>query len=178
MRLFVAIDIPEEVKDNLRTFVGRIRPTAKISWSPIDNLHVTTKFIGEWPEVRLEQMKRTLLSVGSPGPLTIAVRGIGWFPSPRNPRVFWVGVDGGEELKMLARSTEEAVHAIGVPKEDRNFAPHLTLARIRERVPLDALHQALESAGPYDFGSFDAPAFYLYLSRGGRYTRLADYSLT
>lgn len=178
MRLFAAIDIPEDVKENLRALLTRIRPSAKISWSPVDNLHVTTKFIGEWPEERLEEMKRTLASAGSPGVIRVEIRGIGWFPSPRNPRVFWAGVEGGEELRTLAHATEEAVFKIGVPREDRKFSPHLTLARIRERVPLDPLRRALEAAGPYDFGSFEAAAFYLYLSKGGRYTRLADFSLT
>ncbi|HML18704.1 MAG TPA: RNA 2',3'-cyclic phosphodiesterase [Bryobacteraceae bacterium] len=178
MRLFVAIDIPDHVKHKLRALVDRVKPFAKISWSPVDNLHVTTKFIGEWPEDRLDEMKHALASVGSPGAIPIAVRGIGWFPNPKNPRVFWVGVEGGEALNTLAHETEEAVYSIGVPKEPRKFAPHLTLARIRERLPLDPLRQALEQVGPYDFGSFLASTFYLYLSKGGRYTRLADFELT
>jgi 2'-5' RNA ligase len=178
MRLFTAIEIPDEVKHRLHAMVDRLQPTAKISWSPIDNLHVTTKFIGEWPEERLEEMKRTLASVGSPGPIHVVVRGVGWFPSPRNSRVFWAGVEGGEELKMLAHSTEDAVFAIGVPREERTFSPHLTLARIREHVDLEPLRRAMEQVGPYEFGEFLAPAFYLYLSKAGRYTKLADYSLT
>jgi 2'-5' RNA ligase len=178
MRLFAAIDIPEHVKHKLHTLVERLRPTAKISWSPVENLHVTTKFIGEWPEERLEEMKRTLASVGSPGAMQISVRGIGWFPSARDPRIFWAGVEGGEGLNMLAHATEEAVFALGVPREERKFSPHLTLARIRDRVDLGPLHKAMEQAGPYDFGDFLVPAFYLYLSHGGRYTKLADYSLT
>ena len=178
MRLFAAIDIPDDVKTKLRDLVDRVKPAARISWSPVEHLHVTTKFIGEWPEDRLEEMKRTLASVGSPGVIEIVVRGIGWFPSPGNPRVFWAGVEGGETLKTLAHATEEAVHSIGVPRETRNFTAHLTLARIRERVPMEPLHKALEQAGPYEFGSFLATTFYLYLSKGGRYTKLADFSLT
>jgi 2'-5' RNA ligase len=178
MRLFAAIDIPDDVKQNLRLLVDRVKATAKISWSPVDNLHVTTKFIGEWPEDRLEEIRSTLASVGSPGPIRIAVRGIGWFPGPGNPRVLWAGIEGGEELSMLARATEDAVHAIGVPKEERKYSPHLTLARIRERVELDPLRKALDQAGPYDFGVFIAPAYALYLSKGGQYTRLAGFSLT
>jgi 2'-5' RNA ligase len=178
MRLFAAIDIPDDVKEKLCLLVDHVRPTAKINWSPIDHLHVTTKFIGEWPDDRIEEIKHTLASVGSPGAIEINVRGIGWFPGPRNPRVFWAGVEGGEGLKLLARSTEDAVYEIGVPREDREYSPHLTLARIREPLPLEPLLKALEMAGPYDFGSFLAPAFYLYLSKGGRYTKLADFSLT
>ena len=60
MRLFTAIDISAEVRQNLKNFVAKLKPMAKISWSPVDNLHITTKFIGEWPEARLEEMKRAL----------------------------------------------------------------------------------------------------------------------
>jgi 2'-5' RNA ligase len=180
MRLFTAIDIPTDLTDALRSFVSRLRPTAKISWSPIANLHVTTKFIGEWPEERLDEMKRALASVPPTGSIEIAVKGLGWFPSERRPRVFWAGVDGGEALRTLARATEAAVAELGVPLEKRDYSPHLTLARIRETVAPDRLHQALESFPSgcgFDFGSFRATRFFLYLSAGGRYTQLAGFPL-
>jgi 2'-5' RNA ligase len=180
MRLFTAIDIPTDLTEALRSFVSRLRPAAQISWSPVENLHVTTKFIGEWPEPQLDEMKSALASVPVTGPIEVAVKGIGWFPNARKPRVFWAGVDGGEALRSLARTTDEAVARFGVPVEKRDFSPHLTLARIRETVPLDRLHQALESfpAGcGFDFGSFRATQFFLYLSAGGRYTQLARFPL-
>jgi RNA 2',3'-cyclic 3'-phosphodiesterase len=180
MRLFVAIDIPAEIKDALRCFADRLRPTAKIGWSPVDNLHITTKFIGEWPEPRLDEMTRTLASVPVKGAIDITVKGLGWFPNKRRPRVFWAGVEGGEPLRALARATERAVGELGVPIEERVHSPHLTLARIREAVPLERLHQTIESfpAGcGFDFGSFSATQFFLYLSAGGRYTQLAGFPL-
>lgn len=180
MRLFVAIDIPAEIKDALRCFVDRLRPAAKISWSPVDNLHITTKFIGEWAEPRLEEMKRALTSVPVTGAIDINVKGLGWFPNSRRPRVFWAGVEGGEPLRALARATEQAAAQLGIPIEDRDYSPHLTLARLREAVPLERLHQTIESfpAGcGFDFGSFSARQFFLYLSAGGKYTQLAGFSL-
>lgn len=183
MRLFTAIDIPGEVQENLRILLERLRPTAKLSWSAIEKLHITTKFIGEWPEERLEEMKAALRTMTAKGGIEIGVRGLGWFPNIRNPRVFWAGVEGGEELKSLARETEQAVHTIGVPVEDREYSPHLTLARIRERVPharlhMDALIRMIGSIASTDFGSFRARAFYLYLSRAGQYSKLAEFGLT
>ena len=180
MRLFVAIDIPAEIKDALRCFVGRLRPTAKIGWSPIDNLHITIKFIGEWPEPRLDEMKRTLATVPVDGAIDITVKGLGWFPNPRRPRVLWAGVEGGEPLRALARATEQAAARLGVSIEPRDYSPHLTLARIREAVSLERLYQTLESfpAGcGFDFGSFTAGQFFLYLSAGGKYTQLAEFPL-
>jgi 2'-5' RNA ligase len=183
MRLFTAIDIPAELTEALRSFVARLRPTAKISWSPIDNLHVTIKFIGDWPEERLDEMKSALARVpvngGSMHGIDIAVKGVGWFPNARRPRVFWAGVEGGEPLHALAQATEAAVAALAVPVEERAFAPHLTLARIREAVSLHDLHEMLQSfqAAVLDFGSFRATQFFLYLSSGGRYKKLAAYPL-
>src|SRR5712691_7491908 len=167
MRLFTAIDISEEVKDNLRALLHRLRPAAKLQWSPVENLHVTTKFIGEWPQERLEEMKQTLSRVPTPGAPDIAVRGLGWFPNSKSPRVFWAGVHGAEPLAALAAATELATANAGVPSETRPYSPHLTLARIRDRVPLEALRKAITALGSEDFGSFRASAFFLYLSAGG-----------
>src|SRR5665213_443581 len=180
MRLFTAIDIPTDLTEALRSFVSRLRPAAKISWSSVENLHVTTKFIGEWPEPRLDEMKSALASVQVTGPIEIAVKGLGWFPNERRQRVFWAGVDGGEALRALARATEDAVAELGIPVEKRDYAPHLTLARIRETVALDRLHPTLESFPSgcgFDFGSFRAMQFFLYLSAGGHYTQLEGFPL-
>ncbi len=190
MRLFTAVDLPDSVMEPLAALIARLRPQAgpvheknqkKLSWTRAGNLHVTTKFIGEWPEKRLEEMKRALGSVGSPGAIAITIRGIGWFPNARNPRVLWAGVQGGAALQSLAHATEAAVHSIGVPQEDREYAPHLTLARIRERVErgsLDALQAAAAELESTEFGGFRATSFYLYLSAAGKYTKLAEFGLT
>ena len=137
MRLFTAIDIPTDVKDHILALLNRLRPLAKISWSPVENLHITTKFIGEWPDPRLDEIKRALSAVSPAAAFDIEVRGLGWFPNPRHPRVFWVGVDGGQPLRALAHATEQAVAALGVPVEQRPYSPHLTLARIKDRVALE-----------------------------------------
>jgi 2'-5' RNA ligase len=177
MRLFTAVDIPDEVKIALGATLQRLRPTAKVKWTDVEKLHITTKFIGEWPEERMEEMKAVLGGVGSPGAIEIRLRGLGWFPDPRRPRVLWAGVETGPGLASLAVETEQAVYALGVPLEDRKYSPHLTLARIRDAGPLGPLRAAIEAEGPADFGSFVAPAFYLYLSKDGQYRKLAEFSL-
>jgi 2'-5' RNA ligase len=135
------------------------------------------EFIGEWPEERLEEMKRALAAVAVPDSIDIEIRGLGWFPNPRQPRVFWAGVETSEPLRSLVKATEQAVAKLGVPTEERPYSPHLTLARIRDRVPLAALRDALASHESQSFGAFHASAFYLYLSAGGKYTRLAEFPL-
>jgi RNA 2',3'-cyclic 3'-phosphodiesterase len=107
----------------------------------------------------------------------LRVRGLGWFPNARNPRVLLAGVTAGEALPRLARAIDAALHSIGVPKDDRDYSPHLTLARIRDHAPLDALRKAVDSAEDTEFGSFVADEFYLYLSAAGKYTKLAQFGL-
>jgi 2'-5' RNA ligase len=179
MRLFTAIDIPAGIKQRLHALVDRLRPVAKLSWSPVDNLHVTTKFVGEWPEARLQDLKDVLATIPKPGALEIKVAGMGWFPHAKNPRVFWAGIEVNEALRKLAEDTETATASIGVQKEERGFHPHLTLARRRDPVPLDKLRQILDALSPdsSDFGAFSARSFFLYLSAGGKYTKLQEFPL-
>jgi RNA 2',3'-cyclic 3'-phosphodiesterase len=177
MRLFVGIDIPEDVKAKLRAALARLRPLADFRWSPIENLHVTTKFIGEWPEEKLEEMKAALAEVNSPTAVDIAIRGLGWFPNPHRPRVFWAGVHAGEELRALTIATDEAVARLGVPAETREFRPHLTLARIKDGVGLESVRRGVAALDSQDFGTFHALGFVLYLSTQGKYTKLAEFPL-
>jgi len=180
MRLFTAIDISAEVRENLRAFVARLKPLAKLSWSPVENLHITTKFIGEWPEQRLDEMKRALTIVPAPGEIDVSIQAIGWFPDEHRPRVLWAGVEAGETLSALAAATDNATGRLGVAREARPYSPHLTLARIREPLSLNALRRELTAGAErsgFHFGSFRATAFFLYLSVGGRYTKLAEFPL-
>ncbi len=172
MRLFTAIDLPEEMLDRLREFLARLRHSAKLRWSEPENLHVTIKFIGEWPEARIEELKRALTGVRQTSPIDVAVRGVGWFPSLRRPHTFWAGVEAGEPLAALARAAGEAVAAIGVPAETRAYTPHLTLARIKDGARIDAVAAA---AGHPDFGAFQVSSFFLYLSSNGKYSKLAEF---
>ena len=178
MRLFTAIDIPDGIKLRLSALLDRLRPLAKLAWSPVENLHVTTKFIGEWPEERLEQVRHCLAAVPSPGSFEIAVRGLGWFPNGRNPRVLWAGIGVGEGLHTLALDTERCLAVLGVPVEDRDFHPHLTLARRRNPVPVDRLGREVAELSSSEFGSFRAQSFFLYLSKAGRYVKLHEFPLT
>jgi 2'-5' RNA ligase len=174
VRLFTAIDIPDDVRAVLRGLLARLRPLANLRWTSIENLHITTKFIGDWPEARLGEIQTALRQVVA-GPVQIALRGLAWFPNQNRPRVLLAQVDAGPELAALASATERALAAAGVPVEDREYRPHLTLARVKDRVQLEALRPAVEQVGA--LGSFRATAQYLYLSAGGKYTKLGSFAL-
>jgi 2'-5' RNA ligase len=171
MRLFTGLDLAPDVLANIGSFLEQVKPLAPLRWTPVENLHVTTKFIGEWPEGRLEELKERLAIAHRPFSLTVG--GLGFFPNARAPRTFWAGIGENAELRTLAADTEEAVAALGIAKEQRPYSPHLTLARIPSPMPLDRL---LVNA-PSTFGSFDVHTFHLYLSRNSVYTKLASYAL-
>jgi RNA 2',3'-cyclic 3'-phosphodiesterase len=182
LRLFTGLDVPYEMRRNLELLLQLLKPAADIQWSPLDNLHVTTKFIGDWPEDRLDELKQSLASTPRPGDLNIAIRGLGWFPNPHSPRVFFVGLQAAAGLAALARDTEAACEAVGIPREDREFKPHLTLARIKRPTDLRKLQQTIAALPSIDFGAFTATQFHLYKSElrpgGSVYTKLESYSLT
>ena len=161
--------------------LDRLRPLAKLNWIPPEKLHITTKFIGEWPdkpEARLDELKQALGAVRSSGPVEIAIRRVGWLPNPRSARMLYAGVEPSEALTSLAAATERAAEGIGIPVEDRIYRPHVTLARTRKRVPLGALQHALEEIELSSMGSYRASSFALYLSAAGKYTKLQEFTFT
>jgi 2'-5' RNA ligase len=181
MRLFTGLDLPAEVISHLEKLLDRLRPAARIAWSPPDNLHITTKFIGEWPEDRLQELQTALAGLPARPPIPVHVRRVGFYPNPHSPRVFWCGIEA-PGLDALAADTDSATAKLGIESEKRAFSPHLTLARIKEKLDLQPLRESIARLEPVEFGSFQAEAFFLYrsqLRRGGSvYTKLAEFPLT
>ena len=180
MRLFIGLDLPAEVIGNLEGLLQQLRPTARIQWSPPANLHITTKFIGEWPEGRLDELKGVLRTVPSRAALGVHLHQLGFFPNPHSPRIFWCGIDA-PGLDALAADTDRATATLGIPGEKREFSPHLTLARIKEKLNLQPLREKIAAMPSLDFGEFEARSFFLYQSQlrpaGSVYTKLAEFPL-
>jgi RNA 2',3'-cyclic 3'-phosphodiesterase len=180
MRLFTALDLSGEVLGNLEATLARLRPTAPIRWSRPENLHITTKFIGEWPEARLDELKTSLAAVPARDPIPVHLRDLGAFVNPKKPRIFWCGIDA-PGLDALAADTEAATAALGIRSEERAYSPHLTLARIDDGFDMTALRNAV-TGGSLDFGRFEAASFFLYRSElkpgGSVYTKLAEFPLS
>lgn len=180
MRLFTGIDLPPEVLLRMERLISALRPEALINWSPLDNLHVTTKFIGEWPEKRLDEVRDALSAVRPRTPFNIEIRDLGWFPHERSPRVLWAGIYGGEPLRSLAAEIDSILESrLGMKREEREFAPHLTLARIKSPVPLQHLRQKVAEMRTASFATFSASHFLLYRSQPGSnasiYHKLQEY---
>jgi len=122
-----------------------------------------------------------LTPLAARAPFRIEISGLGWFPNPHSPRVFWAGAKAPPDLEELARATDAALGNIGVPPETRPFSPHLTLARIKSPVPLSEMLERIAQLESTDFGSFVAGTFYLYRSErgpgGSVYSKLAEFPL-
>lgn len=194
MRVFIALDIDDAIRQRIQRFlegVSGFAPDAR--WVRPESLHVTLKFIGEKPIEKVEEIKRALSGIPAE-PVEIAIRGYGFFPTAKAARVFWIGIESGPQLASLAKAVDEATSALGIPKEDHPFAPHLTLARGGGRsgpprwskgdTPnknFQRLQEKLVGLPTPDFGTMAAHEFFLYqsqLSQGGsRYTKIASFAL-
>lgn len=167
MRLFTAIDITPEILLRLERLQSSLRPEAFVKWSPLDNFHITTKFIGEWPESRLDELYASLEAIAPREPFDVELKDLGWFPNERSPRVLWVGVHGNSALENLAHATEDCLTKIGIARDERPFAPHLTLARIKHPVPLDRLRERVREMQSVSLGAFTVTRFALFRSDPG-----------
>jgi RNA 2',3'-cyclic 3'-phosphodiesterase len=179
MRLFTGIDLPDQVRERLERLLMHLRPCAHLKWSPVYNLHVTLKFIGEWPEEKMPQLEAALRTVPPRESMVTDVKGLGWFPNPNHPRVFWAGVHGGDALPKLVKEIDSALTPLGLAPENRAFNPHLTLARIKEPAPLQGLRSAIAELESVEFGPLEVNRFYLFRSEPGSagsiYTKLSEY---
>ncbi len=191
MRLFVALDIPNEIRSAITQYVEelrRITPDAK--WVRPESYHVTLKFIGEWRR-DVKDTITSLQKIQSP-PVDVAFRNCGFFPNPHAPRVFWIGIEADANLAPLAHKVDEACANLGIENEDREYSPHLTLARSGSGSPRPKRHEPMtlgmkrlaeRIAGvpAPDFGTMHATEFFLYESKlspgGAKYSKLKSFAL-
>jgi 2'-5' RNA ligase len=180
MRLFIAVDLPNEIRKKLADVQRELRPaSAGVRWVAPESIHITLKFIGETPEKMLEDID-TALNGFTWLPFTITVRGVGFFPGNRSPRVFWAGLEA-PTMKDMAEELDTRMERLGFDKEKRAFRPHITLARARDTRIDSSLVAASEPYQQYDFGSFLADRVFLFQSTlhpsGAVYERLKEYLL-
>jgi len=192
MRLFVALDLDEEVRHRIAVYLQGLAgfaPDAR--WARAESLHVTLKFIGEQPDAELPRLQDALATIQAK-PVALAVRGHGFFPTARTPRGKCLGIDAGEELPKLAAQVDMTLAVLKIPREEHAFTPHLTLARSGSAAPrvrreggsgakFERLQKQLAAMAASDFGTMTAREFFLYRSqlspKGSRYTKLASFPL-
>ena len=166
MRAFIAIDLPESLRVALRRKQADFRsvsPDAR--WTQPEGIHLTLKFLGEIPDHKVREVAECLKKLGPFEPFAIRVKGFGFFPDGRRPRVFWVGIEDSASLIRLAEQVDKAMETIGFAREQRAFHPHLTLARFKVPQAQPALQAAISQDPEQDLGSFDVSEFFLFESK-------------
>jgi RNA 2',3'-cyclic 3'-phosphodiesterase len=195
MRLFIALDLDDPIRQRIGRFlegVSGFSPEAR--WVRLESLHVTLKFIGEKPAEIIPALQETLAKVSVP-PFDLTFSGTGFFPTPKSPRVLWIGIQAPPELQRLAAAIDDATVQFGIPREDRAFSPHLTLARKsggsgsprtqKEDGPnrvFQRLQEKLATLSLPEFGTMTAREYFLFQSQlsrnGSRYTKLHSFKLS
>ena len=159
MRLFIAIELPEAIKQGIAKVQEQLRETgATANWTRPEGIHLTLKFLGEVEESKTREIMQMLVgATQGTGKLNLEVTGAGAFPNVKTPRVLWLGVTGDvEKLGLLQASVENAMTGLGFEREERKFSPHLTLARIKFPKPRDNWQQKIESIRDVKLGGFEA----------------------
>jgi 2'-5' RNA ligase len=180
VRLFIAIEIPEEIRKGLESFLAELRGIApQVKWVRAANLHVTLKFLGHTDAAKLGKIEAALKSIRSSQPVTLEFRGLGFFPNEKRPRVFWAGMTSSANLPALAADIDRATHKLGFPLEDRAFTPHLTLARFDPPGLAPQLAAAIKQHASDSFGSLGTHEFHLIESKlkstGAEYTTVQSF---
>ena len=185
VRVFVAVGISEEAREQLIGAVERIRREVSqgIQWANPSGMHLTLKFLGNIPSVGVGPLLEWLESVASEAkPFPLQLDGLGMFPNRRKPRVLWAGVGGDlDALACLQQAAESAITALGYPPEQRPFRPHVTLGRPRRSVSdaqLSRIGAAVSGIAPpsqvgWQVESVDVMQSELHPS-GARYTVLGS----
>jgi len=188
-RLFVAIELPEDVCEALSALQQRLKrlDTARaVRWSNSDGIHLTLKFLGDVPEKQVDDIKAHLQRAAQTvQPFALTLEGTGVFPDFRAPRIVWAGLQGQlATLHALRDAVEREIAPLGYPTDERPFSPHLTLARPRNEArhtDQAALGAQLEKYKAGTLASFTASEVSLMEStlrpEGAIYTARARYTL-
>lgn len=181
MRLFVALEPNSKVVANLTELVRRLGPVSPIQWVHPRNMHLTLKYIGETPKKGVDAVIQALGRVRVTTPLNVPLAGLGFFPSTRTPRIFWVGAENTSALRQLATGVDAALQPLGVVPEVRPFQPHLTLGRVVEGQSLEEMKTAVEDLPSREFGAISPDRFGLFgttvTANGPEYQKLAEFPI-
>ena len=181
MRLFVALQISEEIRESISELICELRPlNDSWKWTRAKNLHITLKFLGEVAEHKVPSAVEILRNIPAEFPIPLKFQSLGFFPNERRPRVLWVGIDTPQSLPKLATAIDESLAKLGVVREERGFSPHLTLARCKEGKLSVTFREAIAKHVSRVFGEMNATSFHLIestlKSTGAEYTTLESFS--
>jgi len=193
IRAFIAIDLTDDVRVAIGEAQARLKRAhtgVKVSWTKVDNLHLTLQFLGYVAEEAVEKIRAGLEAVAAEhAPFELMIAGAGAFPDESRPRVLWVGCQDSAPvgarhaapLRELVKSLQTAMQPLGFQPERREFSAHLTLGRVKQPRPDAALTRALDSIKNETFGAVRVEAIHLFQSElhpeGSIYSKLSSHQL-
>jgi 2'-5' RNA ligase len=179
IRAFIAFEMPPEITAHLKDLQEALRSQGmKLRWVRPENIHLTLKFLGDISPGQIDKLNSALISTASENnSVTLRAKGLGVFPSLKSARVLWVGLTGGSEtLSRIHHDLENRLELFGFEREHRAFKAHLTLARVKQKLPYKTLFAALETLKGFETETFDLDKLILFKSElkpsGAVYTPL------
>jgi len=182
LRAFIAVEIPLDIRVDIEHATSNLRRDtgSLIRWVAVENMHLTLKFLGDIPTANMEVLTQMIRAeADSFNCFDIHLTGIGSFPNPKRPRVIYIGIQAPAELEAFQRQLESATRRLGYNSEERAFAPHLTIGRVRQNIPQDdqqKIRRALEASKIDSPGTAKVNSVHLYKSdlkpTGPVYTKL------
>jgi 2'-5' RNA ligase len=180
MRAFIAIDLPEGIHRELARQQATFRDACRDArWTRPEGIHLTLKFLGEITDAQVRQVTEALNALPNFEKFTVEVKGFGFFPDARRPRVFWAGVAVAPGLGQLAARVEDGMESLGFAREARAYSPHLTLARFAAPRPQPQLQELVARYADLSLGQFEVSNCFLYESKlsphGAEYRKVARF---
>lgn len=148
MRTFIAIELPQEIKDYLAHLQNQLKVSgADVKWVEPQNIHLTLKFLGEIEDKKLDEITQILEDIAkTKNSFQMRIFSIGAFPKINFPRIIWVGIDKGDsQSKEIAKELEEKMKNLGIRREDRAFSSHITIGRVRSSLNREKLVKDLNN---------------------------------
>lgn len=157
LRLFIALELTPAAQSALENPLQTLQsiPGSKaVRWTPLKNIHLTLKFLGDTPRSQVEDIQAAIGTAGKNiSVLDMTIQGVGVFPNPKRPRIVWLGLeDHSKQLKTLQRNIEQQIEPLGFKPEKRRFSPHLTVGRVRKNADWDAVTRLGEAVKEIDAG--------------------------
>ena len=180
LRSFLAVELPPPMRSKIGDIQDRLRRSrADVRWVAVDRIHLTLVFLGNIEEEKITDISAAMESVTARRrAFTLSVKGLGAFPSTRNPRVIWLGLDSWKEnLLPMQQEIESTLESLGFEPEGKPFRPHLTLGRVKSLKSGEDLVDLMERDRGIDLGPFGVDRIILFRSdlrpTGPLYTPLA-----
>ena len=145
IRAFIAIELSPEIQEKLKHLTSQLKQQLEgvpVKWVPVENIHLTLKFLGNVSITNIEVLERILeAEVSNHHPFEISVGELGAFPSTRRPRVAWVKLQAPPDLFEIQRCIEQEAARLGYAREKRSFKPHLTLGRVSRNASFEEVRR-------------------------------------